>query len=120
VFAAAAGYEFQFMRKQRHSPAEIATKLRQSDAMSKDGVAMAKIAETLGISVMTYHRWRKAREAAPATAVTTGAQLVNTPADGDQINRIKQLELENSRLRRLLADILLEKAELQESLQKRG
>jgi uncharacterized membrane protein YcaP (DUF421 family) len=106
VFAAAAVYEFQFMRKQRHSPAEIATKLRQSDAMSKDGVAMAKIAETLGISVMTYHRWRKAREAAPA--------------DGDQINRIKQLELENSRLRRLLADILLEKAELQESLQKRG
>jgi hypothetical protein len=102
VFAAAAVYEFQLMRKQRHSPAEIATKLRQS------------------ISVMTYHRWRKARGAAPATAVTTGAQLVNTPADGDQINRIKQLELENSRLRRLLADILLEKAELQESLQKRG
>jgi uncharacterized protein YjcR len=120
VFAAAAVYEFQLMRKQRHSPAEIATKLRQSDAMSKDGVAMAKIAEALGISVMTYHRWRKARGAAPATAVTTGAKLVDTPADGDQINRIKQLELENSRLRRLLADILLEKAELQESLQKRG
>jgi putative transposase len=90
--------------------------------MSKDGVAMAKIAEALGISVMTYHRWRKAREAAPATATATitGAQLVNTPVDGDQINRIKQLELENSRLRRLLADILLEKAELQESVQKRG
>jgi putative transposase len=118
VFAAAAVYEFQFMRKQRHSSAEIATKLRQSDAMSKDGVAMAKIAEALGISVMTYHRWRKAREA--AAAAMTGAQLVNTPVDGDQLNRIKQLELENSRLRRLLADILLEKAELQESVQKRG
>ena len=58
------------MKKKRHSSAEIAAKLRQADAMRREGMPAGKVAQALGISVMTYHRWRKAREPLPGTAAT--------------------------------------------------
>ena len=105
------------MKKKRHSSAEIAAKLRQADAMRREGMPAGKVAQALGISVMTYHRWRKAREPLPGTAATARERAL--PRERHESGRLEQLELENSRLRRLVADILLEKLQLEESLRKR-
>ena len=48
-------------KKKRHTAAEIAAKLRQADALSAEGRVQNEIAKALGVSVMTFHRWRKAR-----------------------------------------------------------
>jgi DNA invertase Pin-like site-specific DNA recombinase len=47
-------------KKKRHSRAEIATKLAQANDLSTQGKLQSEIARTLGVSVMTLHRWRKA------------------------------------------------------------
>ena len=106
------------MRKKRHTPAEIATKLQQADELASQGRLHGDIAKTLGVSLMTYHRWRKARVAAPGQA----AQLIDAPGESappavrEQMERISELQLENSRLRRLVTDLLLEKVKLEEDL----
>ena len=46
-------------KKKRHSAAEIATKLREADALAAAGRRQSEIAKALAISVMTLHRWRK-------------------------------------------------------------
>ena len=47
-------------RQKRHSKVEIATKLAQADDLARQGKPQSEIARTLGVSVMTLHRWRKA------------------------------------------------------------
>jgi putative transposase len=99
-------------KKKRHSDAEIAAKLMQADVLAQGGRTQGDIARELGVSVMTFHRWRKAR---PNRAAT----LASPPGGGsdsgqDQGERIAALQLENSRLRRLVTDLLLEKLELEE------
>jgi transposase len=75
---------------------EIATKLAQANDLATQGKLQSEIAPTLGVSVMTLHRWRKAL-ASDLTA---------------------ELELENSRLRRLVTDLLLEKLKVEEAAPK--
>ena len=105
------------MRKQRHTEAEIAAKLDQAGNMAVQGMRHGDIAKALGVSIMTYHRWRKAR-AAPRLVDETGqADALNTR---NQVKRIGELHLENSRLRRLVADLLLEKMKLEESFLESG
>ena len=53
-------------RKKRHSAMEIESKLEQADILSSEGQTQNEIAKALGISVMTFHRWRKARRSLPA------------------------------------------------------
>ena len=89
-------------KKKRHSRAEIATKLAQANELATQGKLQSEIARTLGVSVMTLHRWHKA----PPGPRTRGAA-----------NRITELQLENSRLRRLVTDLLLEKVKLEETAQ---
>jgi len=101
------------MRKQRHTEAEITAKLDQAGAMAGQGMRHGDIAKALGVSVMTYHRWRKAR-AVPR--VVDEADQADAVSKRDQVKRIGELHLENSRLRRLVADLLLEKMKLEESL----
>ena len=95
----------------RHTEAEIAAKLEKADELTGQGKLNRDIAKALGVSVMTYHRWRKAREssqlARPGVAETHGLPI-------EQTGRIRQLQLENSRLRRLVTDLLLEKMNLEE------
>jgi len=69
---------------------------------------------TLRVSVMTLHRWRKAlAEPQPASAAThQGRQPHLTDND---VERIAELQVENSRLRRLVTDLLLEKMTLDEA-----
>jgi hypothetical protein len=107
-------------KKKRHSIAEIAAKLAEADVLTARGAAQHEIANTVGISVMTLHRWRKARlqatrsskepEAAPAAPLDPKRSKPNLAS------RVAELQLENTRLRRLLTDLLLKKMKLTNSL----
>jgi len=103
-------------KKKRHSRVEIASKLAQANDLATQGKLQSEIARTLGVSVMTLHRWRKApREPHSAFVATHDIGLSDrTPAGG---NRIAELQLENARLRRLVTDLLLEKIKLEEAAQ---
>jgi putative transposase len=91
------------MKPQRHTVAEIAAKLEEADALIAKGKLHGDVAKALGVSVMTYHRWRKARESSHPNA---------SPIE--QARRIIELQLENSRFRRIVTDLLLEKMKLEE------
>jgi putative transposase len=103
-------------KKKRHSRVEIASKLAQANDLARQGKLQREIARTLGVSVMTLHRWRKAPPGPQPALVATHdtGQSDRTPAGG---NRIAELQLENSRLRRLVTDLLLEKIKLDEAAQ---
>jgi putative transposase len=105
------------MKKKRHTPEEIATRLRQADEMVAHGKLHSDVAKALGVSIMTYHRWRKARAAEPVRAVKAPAEASRPPAAEDELDaRHATLQVENSRLRRLVTDLLLEKVRLEEML----
>jgi putative transposase len=108
----------RLVAKQRHTASEIATKLAMADDMAAQGRLQGDIAKSLGVSVMTYHRWRKAREALPRIAPRPAADMerVDAPTGREQTNQIRELQLENARLRRLVTDLLLEKVKLEEGL----
>jgi transposase-like protein len=99
-------------KKKRHSRAEIATKLAQANELVTQGKLQSEIARTLGVSVMTLHRWRKAPPQPALVATAEAREPDRTPGDGD---RIAEFQLENSRLRRLVTDLLLEKIKLEET-----
>jgi putative transposase len=104
--------------RQRHTASQIATKLAMADEMSAQGRLHGDIAKSLGVSVMTYHRWRKARGTLTRQAprLATDAERLVAPNDRGQTNQIRELQYENSRLRRLVTDLLLEKVRLEEEL----
>jgi transposase len=83
-------------KKKRHSRVEIATKLAQANDLATHGKLQSEIARTLGVSVMTSHRWRKA-STAPQPAHEAGQPDGRRGRSG----RIAELQLENSRLRRM-------------------
>jgi putative transposase len=97
-------------KKKRHSRLEIATKLAQANDLATQGKLQSEIARTLGVSVPTLHRWRKA-------ALVTTHEAGNPDRLRRGGDRIAELELENSRLRRLVTDLLLEKIKLEEAAQ---
>jgi putative transposase len=100
-------------KKGKHSKAEIAAKLAQAEELATQGKLQSEIARALGVSVMTLHRWRKM----PPIAQVVPA-VVNDSRQFDQApGRIAELQLENSRLRRLVTDLLLEKMKLEEAFQ---
>jgi putative transposase len=105
------------MKKKRHTPEEIAAKLREADNMVAQGKLHGDVARALGVSIMTYHRWRKARAATPEQSPTAPERTAPAPSESPASARISDLQLENSRLRRLVTDLLLEKVELEEALQ---
>ena len=89
----------------RHSRVEVATKLAQANDLARQGKLESEIARTLGVSIWTLHRWRKE------------ADEPNRRRSGD--DRVTELQLENSRLRRLVTDILLETIKLKEGCPER-
>jgi hypothetical protein len=101
--------------KTKHSKAEIAAKLARAGHLATQGKLQSEIARTLGVSVMTLHRWRKMSpdSRAAATGLNEASQLDQTP----HASHVAELQLENSRLRRLVTDLLLEKMKLEEALQ---
>jgi putative transposase len=103
-------------KKKKHSGTEIATKLAQASDLATQGKPQSEIARTLGVSVMTLHRWRKSpRSPQLALMGTPEGTRPDWPRGGD--DRIAELQLENSRLRRLVTDLLLEKIKLEENAQ---
>jgi putative transposase len=90
------------MRK-RHTPEQIIAKLRQAEADLGSGLSVAQACQKLAVSENTFHRWR--------------AQYGGMKAD--EAKRLKELEQENARLKRLVADLALDKQMLQEVVQKK-
>jgi putative transposase len=106
-------------KKKRHAAAEIAAKLGEADALAAAGRSQSEIAKALGISVMTFHRWRKARLQQPRLkSPHDGAPehvIAAAPASRtERAAHIAELQLENARLRKLVTDLLLEKMRLED------
>ena len=87
------------MARKRHSAEEIVNKLRQADVELGRGKSVIDVCKLLGVTEPTYYRWRKEFGGMKA----------------DQAKRLKELEKENARLKRLLADAELDKAILREA-----
>ena len=87
------------MRK-RHSPEQIAQMLREVAAEVSGGGTVVLACQKLGISEQTYYRWRNQYN---------GDQ-------GEEARRLKELESENARLKKLVAELALEKQTLQDML----
>jgi putative transposase len=92
-------------QRKKHSEAEIASKLIKANDLATQGKLQSEIARILGVSVMTLHRWRT------RGATHEAGQTDRTNGRGD----LAELRLENSRLRRLVTDLLLEKIKLEEA-----
>ena len=86
------------MKRKRHSPEQIITKLREADAMLATGATIAQVVQRLEISEQTFHRWRN----------QYGGMKAN------EAKRLKELEQENTRLKKLVADLSLDNAMLKE------
>jgi transposase-like protein len=87
------------MPKKRYTPEEIVAKLRQVDVLVSQGQNIADAIRQIGVSEVTYYRWRQEYGGLKA----------------DQVKRLKELEQENSRLRRAVSDLTLDKLSLQEA-----
>lgn len=87
------------MSRKRHSAEEIVNKLRQADVELGRGKPVAEACRLLGVTEPTYYRWRKEYGGLKT----------------DQAKKLKELEKENARLKRLLADAELDKAILREA-----
>src|SRR5215472_4052697 len=104
------------VRPKRHSRVEVAKKLAQANGLARQGKLQSEIARTLGVSVMTLHRWRKAQP-----GPQRGFVAIHGAGQPDRISagggRMAEQQLENSRLRRLVTDLLLEKIKFEEAAQ---
>jgi putative transposase len=86
------------MKRKRHSPEQIIRKLRTAEQILNQGQSVDDVCRVLEVSAPTYYRWRQLYGGMKAT----------------EAKRLKELELENTRLKRLLADAELDKAMLKE------
>ena len=87
-------------RRKRRNPEQIVAALREADALLNAGQSVAQVIQHLGVSEATYHRWRNQYGGMKAA----------------EARRLKELESENARLKRLLADAELDKAMLKEAI----
>ena len=89
------------MKSKKHKPEQIIKKLREADAMLSLGKTIGQVAQALGISEQTFHRWRNQYGGMKA----------------EEAKRLKELEAENKRLKKLLAEAQLDKEILKEALE---
>jgi len=87
------------MARNHHTTEQIILKLRQAEVELGKGLKVPAVCKKLGVTEQTYYRWRKEYG---------GLRM-------DQAKRLKELEKENARLKRLLADAELDKAILREA-----
>ena len=87
------------MARKRHTAEEIVAKLRQVDVLMAQGRLVADAIRSIGVTEVTYYRWRNEYGG----------------LKGDQVKRLKELETENSRLRRAVSDLTLDKLILAEA-----
>ena len=89
------------MKRKRHSPEQIIKKLREADAMIAAGKTIGQVCQVLEVSEPTFHRWRN-----QYGGMKSG-----------EAKRLKELEDENRRLKKVVAELTLDKDILQEALQ---
>ena len=87
------------MSKKAYKPEEIVAKLRQVDVLHSQGMSMVDAIRKIGVSEVTFYRWRREYGGLKA----------------DQLKRLKELEKENQRLRRAVSDLTLDKMILTEA-----
>ncbi|MGB6922773.1 MAG: IS3 family transposase, partial [Methyloceanibacter sp.] len=87
------------MPRKRHHPEEIVAKLRQTDVLTSQGQSVADAVRSIGVTEVTYYRWRREYGGLKS----------------DQVKRLKALETENGRLRKAISDLTLDKLILQEA-----
>ena len=87
------------MGRKRHTPEQIITALREAEVRLANGETVGEVARQLGISEQTYYRWRK----------EYGGMQVH------QARHVKELERENARLKRAVANLTLDKLILEEA-----
>jgi putative transposase len=87
------------MARKRHTAEEIVAKLRQVDVLMAQGRQVADAVRAIGVKEVTYYRWRSEYGG----------------LKGDQVKRLKELETENTRLRRAVSDLTLDKLILAEA-----
>jgi len=87
------------MPRKRYKPEEIVAKLRQVDVLTSQGQSVADALRSIGVTEVTYYRWRQEFGGLKS----------------DQVKRLKELETENARLRRAVSDLTLDKLILQEA-----
>ena len=87
------------MSKKRHTAEEIVAKLRQVDVLTAQGRTVGEAIRQIGVTEVTYYRWRSEYGGLKS----------------DQVKRMKELETENQRLRKAIADLTLDKLILQEA-----
>ena len=86
------------MPKKRYNAEEIIHKLREADVLLAQGHTVPQVCKQLGVADQTYYRWRKAY----------GGMKIN------QAKKLKELEAENARLKRAVADLTVDKLILKE------
>ena len=91
------------MAGKRPKPEEIVSKLRQVEVLQGQGMPIADAARQIGVTQQTYYRWRKKY-----------AGLMPS-----EVRRLKQLEEENARLKRMVADLSLDKDMLQDVIRRK-
>ncbi len=87
------------MARKRHTAEEIVAKLRQVDVLTSQGRPVAEAVRSIGVTEVTYYRWRQEYGGLKS----------------DQVKRLKELEAENTRLRRAISDLTLDKMILAEA-----
>ena len=87
------------MRKKRPTPEEIISKLRQVDVLVAQGTPVADAIRSIEVTEVTYYRWRQEYGGLKS----------------DQVKRMKELQTENQRLRKAIADLTHDKLILQEA-----
>jgi len=87
------------MAKRRHTAEQIISKLREAEVLLAKGTKVPPVCRKLGVTEATYYRWRK-----EYGGVRT-----------DQVKRLKELEKENTRLKRVVADLTLDNSILKEA-----
>ena len=87
------------MTSKRHKPEEVVAKLRQVDVLVSQGQSVAEAIRAVGVTEVTYYRWRSGYGG----------------LKGDQVKRLRELEAENTRLRRAVSDLTLDKMILAEA-----
>jgi transposase-like protein len=88
------------MKGKKHSPEQIVRKLQEADAMLAVGKTLGQVCQALEVSEQTFHRWRNQYGGMKA----------------QEAKRLRELEDENRRLKKLLAEAELDKAILKEAL----
>src|SRR5215213_1893828 len=83
----------EMANKKRHTPEEVVAKLRQVDVLMSQGQVVADAIRAIGVTEVTYYRWRKEFGGLKS----------------DQVKRLKALEAENARLRKAVADLTPDK-----------